>query len=197
MKYLKINHFLAVISIIFVVGFICVFALSSNVYAEEINENENDNQIVGGYDEAKDTATQIVENLSLREYLSKYFDENMTELIITITISVISAFIFLSSLFFTLKKLILCIKKYGVESEATKEVINSLTNQMKDTQKAMQELEETKKALEENNEELKQAIINVINQNEQIKKAMAIAFGNDESLVERGFATEIKEIIEV
>lgn len=211
MKLGRIAIVSVVISVLLMMSilFATLFILPNNVNAEEtenttttentvetLDETEDDDKIVSGYNEAKDKATNIVEEVGLKEYLLEYFDENMTDLIITITISVLTAFIFLASIFFTVKKLITCIKKYGVESDATKEVMNQLTTQLKDTQTALTELETTKKLIVENNAELQQKIVELSNDNAKIQKVMKIAFGNDESLVSRGYATKINEIIE-
>ena len=169
---------------------LCFVIFPANlVRAEEVESNT-------AYDQAHNQAEKIVEQLELKEYLSKYFEENMADLIVTIVIAVVTAMILLSSVFITVKTLRDTIKKYGVESDATKEVIGQLTSQLKDTQKAMEEIESTKKEIEANNAQLQEGMKKLSEDNALITKVLQIAFTNNPSLIERGYASQINDIIE-
>lgn len=175
-----------------------LFLVPSMVIAEEIvDENieesvensENENPIVNGYDEAKDVANDAVEQLGLKEFLSKYFEENMVDLIITITVTVLSAIIFLSSIFITLRKLFTCIKKYGIESDATKVVINDLTNQLKQTETAYNDCQNAFKLVKDNNELINKEL-------ERIKEAFIMVIKQNDTLIKEGKVDEVINYIE-
>ena len=165
------------------------FAEEEIVEANEAEVVEAENGGIAVYEEAKETATEITEKLNLRETLSKYFDEHMVELIISIVVIVIAVAIIFSEVIFLVIKLKNSIKKYGVESEATKEIANKLKAQLSETSKALNDIEELKNNIEANKEELKAEYDKII-------KVLDLAFTNDVDLVQRGFATKIKETIE-
>lgn len=159
-------------------------------FAEETTEEtevvENTDPIF--YETAKEKATEVVEELNLREYLIKYFDENMVEMIISIVITVIAVLIITGYIVYLCVKLHSSIKKYGVESEATKAIANTLKKQLEEAKNAVEDFKNMANTVKENEDAIKA-------QYDKILKVLEIGFTNDISLVQRGIADNIKETI--
>lgn len=195
---------LAILSVLlFSTCLFLVYLTNSYTFAEEtepsgsIEENENayDEYTSNSYDESKETASEVIERLGIREILLEYFDENLVDLIINAAIVFFAVLIFLTSILLTLRKLRICVSKYGVESDATKEVIKTLKTQLQDTKTGYEEMVSSVNDLKANNEELQKQLKVAIGDNDIILKVLEIAFCNDESLVKRGYATEISNTI--
>lgn len=163
--------------------------------SEEIDPNENDAYIVNSYEEAEQKATEIVEQIGLKEYLEAYFEENMVNLIITIVIGVLAFIIFVSSIVFLVIKLYRTIKKFGIQSDATKEIANQTAEQLKQFTMATDSMKETTKLLTDNYESLKTAFESVAEGNETIQKILQLMANKDVQQVSDGTADEINDIV--
>lgn len=172
-------------------------ALICPVSAEEIPQEttqetipeEELNAIDKTYQDSKNKVSEVIEEYGIKEILLKYFDENLTELIITCIVAFGGAIIFVSYIIIATRKLLTCIKKYGVESDSTKEVIKILKKQLEETKGAYDESKECVEQLKANEESLKTQLAKIL-------ETLKVAFTNDESLVKRGYADEINKIIE-
>lgn len=192
------NTKLLILSILIIV-MTMLFLVPTIVYAEENTQEvveetveestETENPIVNSYEEAKDVANNTVEKLELKEFLSKYFDENLVDLIITITVTVLAAILFLSSIIIALRKFYVCYKKFGIESEATKEVISELTGQLKQTTVAYEDCKTAFNLVKENNELINKEL-------ERIKEAFIMVIKQNDNLIKEGKVDEVVNYIE-
>lgn len=185
---------LLVLSLILVIAGLSICLLTTqSVFAEESTSGviENTSGVISNdtkYENAKEQANKIVEEIGLRDYLIKYFDENMTDLIITITVVVLASILFLGAVFINIKGLLTTIKKFGVESDATKEVARELKKQLSSSESMISDMKNTLENSQLVIEELTKKM-------EKLQKALVLISSNNSQLIENGTADKVKEVV--